>query len=303
MAQKKEPKTFTVKIDDVDVTLLVRLPNLTDLREAAKVYNTALHDALQSKAILREKLDDFMKEQNLWGDEKELEYRNLQDEVLSAERVLASGGIKKSDAKKVALGLRVTRAKIRRLFSIKNNLDANTAQGQADSAKTNYLVSACTVYNDTQKPYFNGLEDYLNRSSEEVAGKSYIALLTLLYGVDTDAEAKLPENKFLREFKYVDDKLRLVNTEGHLVDEDGRPINEEGNYVDKDGNLTDRDGNPVDADGNYKLPFTPFLEDDGTPVIATDLSEVKASVVVDGKDLGPGTVEETDEDDTESDAS
>ena len=76
----------------------------------------------------------------------------------------------------------------------------------------------------------------------------------------------LPENSFLKSYKFVDEDLRLVNKDGQLVDLEGRLVNEEGRYIDADGNFIDVDGNPVSEEGDYKFEFTPFLDDDGNPV-------------------------------------
>ena len=65
--------------------------------------------------------------------------------------------------------MRKLRDDLRELISSRTNLDNNTAEGQADNARFNYLVSCCLVYSDNKKGYFNSYEDYLNRSSEEIA--------------------------------------------------------------------------------------------------------------------------------------
>ena len=53
----------------------------------------------------------------------------------------------------------------------------------------------------------------------------------MIYGLDPDYDKNLEENKFLKEFNFVDDSLRFINDDGHLVDMEGRLINEDGRFV------------------------------------------------------------------------
>lgn len=259
-------RTFTATIDNKEVTLLVRAPSLQDQREATKVYNTAFSDALKAKAVVRAKLDDLLVEQGLWDDKKQFEFTSLQSQILENERKLAKGGIPLSEAKKVALEMKKLREELRDLIGIKTNLDTHTAEGQADNARFNYLVSACTVYNDNKRPYFNSYDDYLNKATDPVAILAAQNLAGMLYGLENDYEEKLPENKFLKQYKFVDDKLRLINKDGKLVDQDGKLIDELGRFINDKGELVDKDGNPVDQTGEYVLEFKPFLDDNGNPI-------------------------------------
>lgn len=262
-------RTFTATINDKEVTFLVKSPSLNDQREATKVYNTAFSDAIKAKAIVRAKLDDLLVEQGLWDDKKQFEFTSLQSKILESERKLAKGGISLQEAKKVALTMRKDREELRDLIAVKTNLDTHTAEGQADNARFNYLVSCCTVYNDTKKPYFSSYDDYLNRSTDPIAITAAQNLAGMLYGLDNNYEEKLPENKFLKEYKFVDDKLRLVNKEGKLVDEEGRLVDENGRFINEKGEFIDKDGNLVTDKGDYVVDFKPFLDDEGKPVILT----------------------------------
>jgi hypothetical protein len=261
-------RTFNVTVDNnKDITLAVRSPSLQDQREATKVYNQAFSEALKAKAVVRAKLDDLLVDQGLWDDSKQTRFNRLQSSILENERKLARGGISLNDAKAVAIEMKRLRAELRDLISVKTNLDTHTAEGQADNARFNYLVSACTVYNDSKKPYFNSYEEYLNKSGDTVSILAAQHLAGMLYGLDNDYEEKLPENKFLKQYKFVDDKLRFINKEGKLVDEEGRLLDENGRFINDKGEYVDKDGNLVTLDGEYVVEFKPFLDDSGKPII------------------------------------
>ena len=258
---------FKVELDGEEKTFTARSPSLADQREAQKVYNTAFTDAIKSNSVVRAKMDDVLEDQGLWNKEKQAKYETLQEELNDGEKRLAKGGFSLTDAKKLALKMRDIRLEIRDLISVRTSLDNHSAEGQADNARFNYLVSACVVYKENDKPYFKDLADYMDRMDDPVALEGASKLATMIYGLDNNFEKNLPENKFLKKYKFVNDELRFINKEGHTVDADGRLINEEGRFIDKEGNFVDKDGNRVDEDGDYVVDSQPFLDDDGNPVV------------------------------------
>lgn len=270
-------KLFKATVDGVEREFLVRSPSLNDQREAQKIYNQAFTDAVKSKSVVRAKLDDLLQDQGLWNNEKQAKFSLLQKELLDGEKRLAKGGFSLNEAKDLAIQMRKVREDIRDLISVRTSLDNHSAEGQADNARFNYLVSACLVYNDTKQPYFANMEDYLNRAGEEVAVLGAQNLANMLYGLDNDYESTLPENKFLKKYRFVDDKLRLVDKKGRLIDSEGRLIDENGRYIDEYGNFVDKFGNKVDEQGEYIVETKPFLDDNGNPII---LEEEKKNEVV-----------------------
>lgn len=260
-------KTFKTTINEKEVEFLVKSPSLENQREAQKVYNQAFTDAIKSKSVVRAKLDDLLQDQGLWDDEKQAKFTDLQKQLLDGERRLAKGGFGLSEAKRVAIEMKELREKVRELISVRTSLDNHSAEGQADNARFNYLVSACVVYNDTKEPYFKNMEEYLNRATEQVSLLGAQNLANMLYGLDNDYETNLPENKFLKKYKFIDEKLRLVDKKGRLIDAEGRLVDDNGRFIDEQGNYVDKFGNKVDEEGEYVVDAQPFLDDEGNPVI------------------------------------
>lgn len=260
-------KTFTATVDGKNIEFTVRTPSLQDQREGQKVYNQAFTDAIKSKSVVRAKLDDLLQEQGLWNDEKQAKFTSLQKELLEGEKRLAKGGFGIKEAKSLALKMRQVRDEIRDLISVRTSLDNHSAEGQADNARFNYLVSVCVVYKDTNEPYFKSLEEYLNSADNPVAMLGAQTLATMVYGLDNNFEKTLPENKFLQKYKFVDEKLRLIDKQGRLIDAEGRLIDDNGRYIDEQGNYVDKFGNKVDKDGEYLIDSEPFLDEDGKPIV------------------------------------
>ena len=209
----------------------------------------------------------------MWDDEKQAKLTQLQESVTAAEKTLAKGGIALRKAKEVALEMQKTRLEMRNLLAARTSLDNHSAEGQADNARFNFLVSCCVVYKDSDKKYFDNLKAYLENADDPVAIEGAQALANMLYGLDNDFEKNLPENKFLRKYKFVDENLRFINKEGNFVDSEGRLVNEDGQYINEAGERVDRFGNLLDEEGEMIVESKPFLDDDGEPVILEDKKE------------------------------
>jgi len=260
---------FKIEIDGEEKDFRMYEPSLPDQKEASKVRNEAFSDALNSKAPLRSQLNTILKEQGAWDDVREKKFDELGKELSAGEKRLAEGGFSLEEARKLALSMQEIRHKRRSLMGEMSQLDNNTAEGQSENMSFNYLISACLVYNTNGKEerYFKDLEDYLNKSTTEIAYTAANKLATLVYQIGEDAEKNLPENKFLIDFDLADDQLRLINSDGKLIDANGRLVNEEGRFVDEEGNFVDVDGNRVTEEGAYDVEFKGFTKSDGTVVM------------------------------------
>lgn len=259
-------KTFEVEIDGKKTKLAVHKPNQKQSLEAQKVQNRALRDALESGAIVRAAIDKVLREQGLWDDKRQTEFETLQKKLAEGEKVLLKGGIKLSEGRNRALDMRRTRADLRRLLSERNAMDLYTADAQAEQARFNYLVGACTTYEEGLqggKPVFKSTEDYVNRAGENWVNEAASQFGRLVYDLEDDWEAKLPENKWLLDKKMVNEKLHLVDRDGNLVDADGKRVDDQGYLLDDKGRRVDSEGTPLKEDGSYDIVEEPFVDDLG----------------------------------------
>lgn len=279
MSEKVSNKrVFEVEVDGKKVEFAVVRPNNKVMAQGTLVYNRAFREAVQPAdgkkgAIVRQGLDALLREQNLWDDAKQARYEELVKTLLDGEKKLAQGGIKLSEAKAVALAMRRARLEVRWLLQARNEYDEVTAEAQAEQARFNYFVAACTVYGESGERYFKDAEDYLSRENDPVVLPAATNMGKLLYNLDDEHQYKLPENKFLTKYKLVDDKLRLVDKDGKLVDELGRPVDDQGRLINSKGELIDADGNLLTEDGEYKVEFKEFEDDVFGPSPATPAGE------------------------------
>ena len=88
-----------------------------------------------------------------------------------------------------------------------------------------------------------------------------------MYGLDPNYENNLEENKFLKEFKFVDKDLRFINEDGHLTDSEGRLLSEDGRFI------------AYENDEDYKKGENPyFVNINGEKVVEKGDEWVKADI-------------------------
>jgi len=281
MAKQKRVKINSTDSEGNAKVVYFKLPDSEENKSAQLAYNKAFREALQSGAVLRQKLSQIMSEQGIWDDKKEAKYNEILEGINEGERRLNKGGISLNEARSLAIEMRRKRVEFRGLIAERSSMDSNTAEGQADNERFSHLVYSCLL-NEKGEKLFKTKEAYENSASEPYVIDTAGQLAEKLYGLDPNYEKGLPENKFLSSYNFSDEELRLVNKDGHLIDidQDGveRLISEDGRFVtyDKDGELqfVDKDGNEVTEDGDYKQEFTPFLDDSGKPIpVPTDEQE------------------------------
>ena len=240
--------------------------------DATMEYNRVFSKTLKNDGILRERIEQHMREQHLWDDEKEEAYVGVLKQIGDKEKSLKAGGIKLTEAKDLAIDIRTLRAVLQNLISQRQSLDSSTVQGQAENARFNYLLVQCLVYNDSGDRVYKDVGDYL--SSQDIESGSSLAFAVAekfgntYFGLDEEYDKKLPENEFLVKWKFADEELRLIDKEGRLISYDGKLIDADNRYIDEDGNFIDLDGNLVNEDGEPALDAKPFLNDEGLPIDA-----------------------------------
>ena len=273
----KAKNRFKVESEDLKgnkKVVFFKLPDTQITKEGQLAYNKAFREALQSGAILRQRLSQVMTEQGLWDEQKEAEYIKVLEDISDLEKTLQKGGISLSDARHIAIEMRQKRAEFRALIAERSSMDNNTAEGQADNERFSHLVYKCLL-DDKGKALFTSKEHYESFAAEPYVTSAASQLAEKLYGLDPNYESNLPENKFLTDYKLADESLRLVNEEGHLIviDDEGneRLIDENGRYVAYEDSgekyFIDVDGERVSEEGEYEIEFSPFLDDSGNPIV------------------------------------
>lgn len=265
---KEKEKKVEVKLQEDGqekiVNILVRKPNNALISQAQKVSAKVWTECTRDGIMTKKELEKFMKANDIWNDDKDVEQKKITEEINRLERQLYVGDsrkrLSKSEGKRIAIEMRKKRIELRDLISERMSFEQNTAEAIADNARFDFLVANCTYDENGQKVY-KDLEDYTEKADGQLAFSAATALAQMMYSVDKDFEAKLPENKFLKMFNFVNEDLSLVNQDGQTVDVEGRSIDDSGYYLNKDGKRVDKEGNLLDEEGHYVLSVE-YVDDD-----------------------------------------
>jgi len=263
MANETE-KTVDVELNDGrTIQIIVRKPSNAVMSAAQRKGALVWTQCIQEGVMTKKELEKVLEDRGIWTKAKAQEQANILKAISELEKKLyLSRGVtlKTSEGKKIAIQMRRKRIELRDLLAEKVSLEQNTAESLSDNAKFDYIVSQCT-FDINELPVYNSIDDYSNRSDDPIAFAAASALAAMLYSLDKDFEMKLPENKFLAKFDYINDDLHLVNKEGNKVDTEGRLVNDLGQFINEEGKRVDIDGNLLDEDGAY-IPTTEFEVDD-----------------------------------------
>lgn len=283
MLQDKE-KIVDVKVTkdnkEETVKIVVKKPSSSVLSQAQRVGAKVWTDCVREGIMTKKELEKFMKEQGIWDEGKDEAQKKIVQQISDLEKQLyvsGNGGkkLKASEGKRIAIQMRIKRNELRDLIAERMGLEQNTAESISDNARFDYLVANCAFYENGQKVY-KDLEDYKERSDNELAFSAASTLAGMMYSVDKDFEAKLPENKFLKMFNFVNEDLSLVNDKGETVDTEGKRIDKNGYWLNENNQRIDKDGNILDENGNY-VPTVVYLDEEDKEVkpLADNLSEVE----------------------------
>lgn len=271
----------TVKNDGQEsvVKIVVKKPTNVTISQAQRVRAKAWTDCVRDGIMTKKELHKFMENNGIWDDEKDNKQKRIVEEISRLEKELyvsgKGGKLKTSEGKNIAVEMRRKRAELREHIGEKMSLEQNTAESLADNAQFDFLVANCTYYENGQKVY-SDVDDYSTKSDSEIAFAAASALAQMMYAIDKDFEANLPENKFLKMFKFVNDDLSLVNDKGETVDTEGRRIDQFGYYINDEGKRVDRDGNLLDSNGNY-IPSITYLDEKGKKVSVNESADKEAT--------------------------
>lgn len=270
---KEKDKVVEVKVKDGEgektVKIVVKRPQSAVMSQAQRVSAKAWTDCVRDGIMTKKELSKFMKEQGIWDKGKDVEQDKISADIIALEKKLYVGDsknakVKASEAKNIAIEMRKKRNELRELIAEKMALEQNTAEAISDNARFEFLVASCAFYENGNKVY-NSIDEYTEQSDSEIAFAAATALAQMMYSIDKDFEANLPENKFLKQYHFVNDDLSLVNEKGETVDLEGRRINNLGQYINDEGQRTDKDGNVLDEQGNY-IPSVVYVDDKGKKV-------------------------------------
>lgn len=225
----KKEKRFTTKNGQ---EVVIKTINSKIQNEATFVYNKAFRKALNEGCLLRSRLESYMIEQGMWGEDEQKKYESILINIAGIEKQLNSGKnkegqkLKLSEGKELALKLSKLRNEVIKILQQKNSLDSATAEASADNAQFNFFLVSCCYDYKTQKPLFESVEDYLEKGDDEFSVEVATEFASYYYDYEPDHDKKRTEFKFLKRFNFIDDEGYYINKDGKRTDSQGNILKE-----------------------------------------------------------------------------
>lgn len=288
---EKEVKKVTVKINGEERVVEVRKPtpkidaegNMASSKVFAKLVKEKDEEG-KPAYVLRSQLNTYLADIGIYSDDDINDINTFGERIKELEELLSKGGKKKSEGREAAIELRKLRYAMYTLLMRQTQFDKNTVEHFADNARMNYLVTKCICF-EGGAPIWTSVDDYESDSYlQDMLAEPIGVLAGMISQYDPEFENNLPENKFLKKYKFCDDKYRLINKDGHLVDTAGNLIDEDGNQVNKVVEV-ESVGEFLDDEGDV---VSPEAQDGVVPSEPETPSEVveKVNEVVTVEDVG-----------------
>lgn len=221
---------ITYTKDGKECVILVKKPTHSQLTEANLHAAAIFNRARKTGVCLRNQIDDWLEEQSVWSKEdrqkvKELE-KSIEDKIekLKNGKNKDGGSMKLSEARKLALEIKMERWRYNIYQLQKRTYDAYTVEGQTENARFDFIASLC-ILDEEGNRLFKNVDEYYELADEPYINEAAGKLANILFGNDS-YEVNLPENKFLLKYK-------LINDKGELIDKNGNKVNFEGKTVEE----------------------------------------------------------------------
>ena len=190
--------------------VIVRRPNKALLTKGQNLYSQCIKLGLQNGLMFAATLENYMREQKIWGPEQENAVSNLRDQIFNLTTQLKTGKntngeiLKVEDGKNIAYEIRVLKNRINELNSVKSSLSDNTVESVADNSRFDFLATN-SIFREDGNLVFSNVDEYSNCSEQEYVQKAAYELMSLLYNIDSDWQKKTIENAFLAKFGFIDE--------------------------------------------------------------------------------------------------
>lgn len=222
-------KDFVVTENDKEINLTVKTPSLEDIEASDRVYAAKIASLIREdkkkKLLLRSELDTFLRDSGVWTKTDEDKVFKLRKDIDTLLGELRKGGKKLTDGRTAAIAVMDKRNEIFTLMRKRQIFDDATIESVAENEKAEYFIYACTVYSETGDNYWSSFEDMKNDRASEVYRKASELTLEVVFGNDPDLEKKLPENKWLKKYGFIDENLNYTDRKtGKFVDREGKPL-------------------------------------------------------------------------------
>lgn len=199
------------KVDEKDY--FVTLPSARQEKDGMILFAKSLTKYIKEGILSGDKLEQYYRDEGIWDDFKQKERENLEKFLGEGILKLRKGGIKKTEAKDLAIEMRLQRFQLMVLLLDRSKFESFTAESLAEKDRSAFFVSCCTKNADGSRAFSN-LDDYLDRENSDLSRVAATKFASLYNGYDENFEKKLPENEFLIKYGFMDEQMQMIQEDG-----------------------------------------------------------------------------------------
>lgn len=222
--------------DGSKVFLTVKSPTAKDIDLADMIYSKKVAELIrQSKNgdgfLLRSELNQFLLNNNIWTEQDEKKVAGLSDQIAVNISKIKAGGIKKSEARRLAIQCLDARKEILEHYLKRQDFDDSTIEAIAETERSDYLIFLCTIIESSGEKFWDSFEDLKNDKGTVLFTQVSNLSGEVFYGIGKQVESYLPEVSWLKKHGFVNEDLRYVDPKT------GKFVNAAGQFLDDNDNV------------------------------------------------------------------
>lgn len=182
-------------------------PNLAIQNEGERHYKIAYSQALANGIFPKEVLRQRMQQFQMWTDEDEKETRRVLGELAKLQIDLDKAQTQGDDEKCVEIATKMasTRDRMFELFLMQHTVYMNSAEGMAETVKSEVIMAACTRVKATGQRYWKDYSEFVTERDENLKSTVYMQVVgvhSALLKANTQAiEGAYPETKYIKDVR------------------------------------------------------------------------------------------------------
>ena len=199
-------RTFeTRKEDDALLKLKIVAPTSEQILEADLQYRKVYSKALRLGIIVQAEAERFVKERKLLDADLEAEIKKCQEEIAGLEIKLANKEMSREDGFVAANKLTGVRDELMRFNKKVTAIFDTTCENLSDEYRMQYLTVMITR-NEDGSAFFKDYEDFSKRTDERATVDAVRHTILTMARLKDNFLMDLPENKWLKDNGFVDEK-------------------------------------------------------------------------------------------------
>jgi len=200
----KKDRVFTTKDkDDKELVLRFKRPTQSALNNVELEYRVAFSRGFNAGVITNAQVDKALKDRGVWDESSEKKAEELRNVIINLEDKLDNPSLSDCEGKVICEEIERVRSELMIHNDIYGSISNNTCESMANEARNRLLCVECIVFNDSGLCVYKDVDDFMNRSEEQITLDSYretvIASLEAITGkeLSSDIVSEYAENKWM----------------------------------------------------------------------------------------------------------